>query len=285
MPWQFELIAGPFGGITEGPVWDGYAVLFTNIENSLIYRYCPSTEDLTVVRGDTNNGNGLTLDQDKRLYCCEGGGEGRRVVRYNDDGTTDVIADQFEEKRLNSPNDLVFDQRGRLWFTDPRYGDYRDDMELDHESVYRCDPQPHGRWTIQRMTYDTTCPNGLVISPDQKTLYVAQSKYGDNESRELRAYPILDDGTLGAYDVLHNFYPHRGIDGMRVDAAGNIVATAGWEVSGPGPMIYVFAPTGRVLSTHPLPAHRPTNCCFGDLNLHSLYVTSIEGHLLQAHLK
>ena len=79
MPWQFELIAGPFGGITEGPVWDGYAVLFTNIENSLIYRYCPSTEDLTVVRGDTNNGNGLTLDQDKRLYCCEGGGEGRHA--------------------------------------------------------------------------------------------------------------------------------------------------------------------------------------------------------------
>jgi gluconolactonase len=158
-------------------------------------------------------------------------------------------------------------------------------MELDHESVYRCDPQPDGRWTIQRMTYDTTCPNGLVISPDQKTLYVAQSKYGDNESRELLAYPILDDGTLGAYDVLHNFYPHRGIDGMRVDAAGNIVATAGWEVSGPGPMIYVFAPTGRVLSTHPLPAHRPTNCCFGDLDLHSLYVTSIEGHLLQARLK
>jgi gluconolactonase len=238
-----------------------------------------------VLRGNTNSGNGLTQDKDRRLYCCEGGAEGRRVVRYNDDGTTDIMADQFEGKRLNSPNDLVIDHQERVWFTDPRYGDYRDDMELDHESVYRCAPQPDGGYSIQRMTYDTTCPNGLVLSPDQKTLYVAEAKYGDDESRELRAYPILDDGTLGTYEVLHNFYPHRGIDGMRVDAAGNIVATAGWEVSGPGPMIYVFAPNGRVLSTHPLPVDLPTNCCFGDNDLHALYVTSVGGHLLKARLK
>ena len=285
MPWQFEQIIDPIGGITEGPVWDGQALLFTNINSNRILRYCPTTDALTVVHDHTNEGNGLVLDSQGRICCCEGGGEGRRIARYNEDGSTDVIADHFEGKRLNSPNDLVFDAQGRLWFTDPRYGDYRDDMELDHESVYRCDPLPDGTWTIQRMTCDTTCPNGLMLSSDQKTLYVAQSKYGENEHRELRAYPIQEDGTLGRHEVLHNFYPHRGIDGMCMDAAGNIIATAGWEESGPGPMIYIFEPNGRVLSTHPVPADLPTNCCFGDPDLHALYVTTVGGHLLKTRLK
>lgn len=285
MPWQFEQIIDPIGGITEGPVWDGQALLFTNINSSRILRYCPATDALTVVHDHTNEGNGLALDNQGRIYCCEGGGAGRRIARYNDDGSTDVIADHFEGKRLNSPNDLIFDTQGRIWFTDPRYGDYRDDMELDHESVYRCDPLPDGTWTIQRMTHDTTCPNGLMLSSDQKTLYVAQSKYGENEHRELRAYPVREDGTLGQYEVLHNFYPHRGIDGMCMDAASNIIATAGWEESGPGPMIYIFEPNGRVLSRHPVPADLPTNCCFGDPDLHTLYVTTVGGHLLKTRLK
>ncbi len=285
MPWQFENAIEPIGTITEGPVWDGNAVIFTNIANSRILRFCPITEDLTVLRSGTNECNGLALDREKRLYGCEGGSRGRRIVRYNDDGSTEIIADSFEGKRLNSPNDLIIDRKDRIWFTDPRYGDYRDDMELGHESVFRCDPQEDGAWKISRMTYDTTRPNGLVLSPDQKTLYVAQSKYGEGEKRELRGYPILEDDTLGSCEVLHNFYPHRAIDGMRVDAAGNMIAAAGWSESGPGPMIYVFAPSGRVLSTHPLPEDRPTNCCFGDTDLHALYVTTIGGHLLRARLK
>src|SRR5690606_28151575 len=153
--------------------------------------------------------------------------------------------------------------------------------ELDHESVYRLDPQPDGSWRTIRMTYDTTAPNGLLVTPDMATLYVAQSKYGEGEKRELRAYPILPDGSLGAYEVLHNFYPHRGIDGMCFDEDGNIVATAGWELSGPGGMIYVFAPNGRVLETHPVPVDRPTNCTFGGADLRTLYVTSIDGQLLR----
>lgn len=284
MSWDFELIAGPYGGITEGPTWDGKALLFSNIENNRILRYGPSTGEVTVLRGDTNGANGLVLDKDGRLYACEGGLTGRRVTRYNDDGSTTVIADRFEGKRLNSPNDLTFDTQGRLWFTDPRYGDYRADMELDHESVYRLDPRSDGSWSLNRVTYDTTCPNGLVLSNDQRTLYVAQSKYGDNEQRDLRAYPIREDGSLGPCEILHNFYPHRGIDGMCVDAAGNILATAGWEKSGPGPMVYLFAPNGRVLATHPIPADRPTNICFGDMDLQALYVTTVEGHFFRVRL-
>ncbi len=271
MSWQFELVAGPFG-FTEGPAWDGETLLFTDIPNNRIMRYDPKSGESSVFRTGTNGGNGLMFDPQGQLYGCEG--DARCIARYDADDTTTVIADRFEGKRLNSPNDLAFDKQGRLWFTDPRYGDRTDDLELGHESVFRLEEQSDGTWSIQRMTYDTTKPNGLLISPDQKTLYVAQSEYGEDKKRELRAYPILEDGTLGEHEVLHNFYPHRGIDGMCLDTDGNIIATAGWQQSGPGPMIYVFAPNGRVLETHPMPADRPTNCTFGDDDLQTLYVTA-----------
>jgi gluconolactonase len=276
MSWTFDLVAGPFN-FTEGPAWNGEALFFSDIASSRVMRYDPKTGDVSVYRTGTGEGNGLAFDRDGRLYGCQG--TGRCIARYEADGTTTVIADRFEGKRLNSPNDLVFDARGRLWFTDPRYGDDRSDMELDHESVFRLDPQPNGSWSIRRMTYDTRRPNGLLISPDQKTLYIAQSEYGEDRKRELRAYPIRDDDTLGPCEVLHNFYPHRGIDGMCLDTEGNIIATAGWQQSGPGPMIYVFAPNGRVLETHPFPTDRPTNCAFGDPDMRSLYSTGAGGPL------
>ncbi|MEM7032630.1 MAG: SMP-30/gluconolactonase/LRE family protein [Chloroflexota bacterium] len=271
MSWNFERVAGPLN-FTEGPAWDGEAVLFTDIYTNRVMRYDPQSGETSVHRTDTNEANGLMLDKHGQLYACEGGG--RRMVRYNQDGSTTVLADQFDGKRLNSPNDLAFDQQGRLWFTDPRYGDFEGDLELDHQSIYRLDPQDDGTWELHRVTYDTTKPNGLLISPDQKWLYVAQSHYGEGNARELRAYPINEEGSVGPYEVRHNFYPHRGIDGMCLDVAGNIIATAGWEESGPGPMIYVFAPNGRVLETHPVPVDRPTNCTFGDADLQTLYVTA-----------
>lgn len=279
MQWTFESLVDPMD-LTEGPAWDGAGLLFSNIPSSRILRYDPATGQVAVRYTNTHNTNGLMFDAQGRLYACESGA--RRIVRYEEDGSTTVLCHRFEGRRLNSPNDLAIDAQGRIWFTDPRYGDYRDDMELDHESVFRLDPQGGGNWSVTRVTYDTTCPNGILFSLDQRTLYVAQSKYGEGQQRELRAYPVRDDGTLGPYEVLHNFYPHRGIDGMCLDADGNIIATAGWELSGPGGMIYVFAPNGRVLETHPVPAKRPTNCTFGGPDLSVLYVTSIEGHLLRA---
>ncbi len=271
MSWNFEQVAGPFG-FTEGPAWDGEAVVFTDIPNNRIMRYDPDRGECVEFRTGTNEGNGLMFDKDGRLYCCEGAG--RRMVRYEADGNTTVLADQFEGKRLNSPNDLAFDPEGRLWFTDPRYGDKTDDLELDHQSIFRLDPAADGTWEITRITHDTTKPNGLLVTADLKRLYVAQSEYGEGKKRELRAYPIEADAAVGEYQVLHNFYPHRGIDGMCLDTEGNIIATAGWARSGPGPMIYVFAPRGRVLETHPLPTDFPTNCTFGDEDLQTLYVTA-----------
>ena len=278
MSWEFEHVAGPYG-FTEGPAWDGEGLLFTDIPNSRIMRYVPATGACTEFRTGTNQANGLMLDKDGRLYACEGSidrvtGAGRGIVRYEPDGGRTVISGRYRGSRFNSPNDLAIDAQGRIWFTDPRYHDDYDPMELDHESVYRLDPQDGGNWPISRMTYTMTKPNGLLIAPDQCTLYVAQSAYGGDSLRQLRGYPILDDDTLGAFRILHDFGPHRGIDGMCLDTDGNIVATAGFEQSGPGPMIYVFAPSGRVIETHPVPEDRPTNCTFGDSDLRTLYVTA-----------
>ena len=278
MAWHFERVVGPYN-FTEGPVWDGRYLNFTDIPSSRTLRYDPGADACSVQIADTRGGNGQTLDREGRLIQCQH--KGRAVVRYAGDGTPEILADHFEGKRLNSPNDVVVDRLGRVWFTDPRYGEFREDMELSHESVYRLDPEDDDGFAITRVTFDTTSPNGLIITPAMDMLFVAESKYGADRARELRAYPVRDDGSLAEYHVLHNFYPHRGVDGMRLDAEGNIIACAGWTQSGPGPMIYVFTPSGRVLETHPCPGN-PTNCCFGDADLKTLYVTCSDGCLYRA---
>ena len=277
--WRFERVAGPYS-FSEGPVWDGKAVLFTDIPNNRIMRYDPSDDSCVESVVDTKGANGLALDEKGRLYACQGGRDGRRLIRYEPEGGVTVLADQFEGKRLNSPNDLAIDSQGRIWFTDPRYGD-RSGMDLDHESVYRVQSNNGQDWSIQRMTFDTTRPNGILVTPDIRTLYVAQSDHGEEALRELRAYPIKTDGTLGEYRVLHDFGPHRGVDGMTFDSELNIVATAGSDRSGPGPMIYLFSSSGRVLETHPVPSP-PTNCTFGDEDRKTLYVTVYDGSLYRA---
>ena len=286
MDWEFELIAGPYGGTTEGPAWNGEALLFTHIPESRILRYDSQSGAVTEFRKYTNRTNGLAFSADGHLYGCQSGS--RRIVRFNPDGSTSVLADRLDGHFHNHPNDLAVDRQGRIWFTDP-YGRLPAPGPqlqglLDHASVLRLEQRPDRTWVIRRMTYDTTSPNGILVSQDQQTLYVAQSDYGEDKKRELRAYPIREDGTLGSYTVLHTFGidsrgPHRGVDGMCLDTEGNIIACAGWQQSGPGPMIYVFSPSGRVLETHAMPVDRPTNCTFGDADLRTLYITTGGGHL------
>jgi gluconolactonase len=154
-------------------------------------------------------------------------------------------------------------------------------MELDHDSIYRLDPRPDDTWSISRVTFDTSRPNGLAFSPDYRILYVAESPPAPFGERQLRAYPVQADGSLGARRVLHDFGPHRGIDGMRVDASGFVVASCGWSQSGPGARIGVFSPDGDVIADHPTPTN-PTNCCFGDADNRTLYVTGYDGCLYRA---
>lgn len=288
MNWQWEELDPAYGGVSEGPVWDGRILLYTRIQQSRIMRYDPASGQLEIFRENTNYANGLAYDSLGRLYACVGGADehNRRVVRYEPDGSEITLADNFQGKRFNIPNDLIVDAGMRVWFTDPFYegaaGPWSADRthkDLDHDSVYRLDPQPDGAYKITRLTFDTTRPNGLLFSKDGKTLYVAQSGRLETEKRELRAYPILEDLSLGEAKVLHDFGAHRGIDGMCLDREGNIVATAGWEIGGPGPSIYIFAPDGAIIERHDVPCKRPTNCCFADNG--TLYVTTIEGFLFR----
>lgn len=279
MSWQFERVAGPYG-FTEGPVWDGEGVLFSDIPNDRVMRYVPETGECSVAYTETGGANGLKFDHVGRLYACEM--VGRRIARYDGDRT--VVADRYEGARLNSPNDIAI-ETGTLWFTDPFYdADWEPDdkeLELEHRSVYRVNLEADS-FDLERVTTDTTQPNGILVSPEGDRLYVADSAYGDDTPSELRSYPIEAHGSLGEPTVLHNFNPHRGIDGMCLDTDGNIVATAGWAETGPGSMVYVFDPNGRVLETHPLTDPLPTNCAFGGDDLQDLYVTGSEGSLHRA---
>jgi gluconolactonase len=286
MDWEFELIAGPYGGVTEGPAWDGHSLLFTHINGSQILRYDPEKGDVSEFRRYTNYTNGLAFSAEGELYGCQAGS--RRIVHFKKDGSIAKFADRLDGKFHNQPNDLAIDAKGRIWFSDPfgggtfpRSGQW---PLLDHASVL-CLEMNDREWTLRRATFDTTSPNGVLLSKDGRTLYVADG--GSTATyRELRAYPILDDGSVGPYNVLHTFgIDHRGrqrgIDGMCLDVEGNIIACAGYKEAGPGPMIYVFSPEGQVLETHKTPVDRPTNCTFGDPELRTLYVTSVEGHLFR----
>ena len=137
MTWKLELVSEPYGDCSEGPAWDGSALVFTHIQRSQIMRFEPETRSLSVVRENTNYANGLMFDSQGRLYGCEG--DARRVVRYESDGGATVLADGFEGKQFNIPNDLAIDPEGRVWFTDPYYegaaGPWSKDRankELDH---------------------------------------------------------------------------------------------------------------------------------------------------------
>ena len=282
-------MAGPFSRLTEGPAWDGKTLLFTHIPASRIMGLDPPTGVCTVYREDTNHTNGLAFDPNGSLYGCRSGE--RSIVRFEPDGGTTTIVDSLDGQRLNTPNDLAIDRQGRIWFSNPWNAgniDPSEQQEIVNKDILRADPQPDGSWTCRRMTHDTTGTNGLLISPDEKSLYIIQTDAEPGGVRELRSYPILDDGSLGQYIVLHQFGldhrgPQRGIDGMCLDSEGNIVARAGSWAGGPGPMIYIWTPTGRVLETHPMPVgvDSPTNCAFGDPNQRTLYVTTIGGHLFR----
>ena len=287
MAWKFELLGGPFGCTTEGPAWDGRYLSFTMIQQSRIMRYEPKKDEFTEWKTGTHATNGTLFGADGLLYgCCAGG---RSIVRFETDGRTTVIVDRLEGKRLNTPNDLAIDRQGRIWFTNPwneALADPGDRSEFADEHVLRADPGPGGKWTVARATSDVTQPNGVLLSADQRTLYVSQCDYGEDKLRELRAYPINPDGSLGRHTVMHQFGKdyrgvHRAVDGMCLDSEGNIVACAGYEKSGPGPLIYVFSPSGRILETHLVPVDHPTNCTFGDADLHSLYITTKNGHLFR----
>ncbi|PYE26490.1 gluconolactonase [Rhizobium sp. PP-CC-3A-592] len=250
----------------EGPVWFGdlNCLLFSDIPNDRILRWSPDG-GLSTFRAPSNFSNGQTRDRQGRLVTCEHGT--RRVTRTEYDGTITVIADSFEGKRLNAPNDVIVASDSAIWFTDPIYGifsDYeghRGEQELPC-NVYRVDPSG----TIRAMLTDFRSPNGLAFSPDERRLYVADTGLPDSDDpRHIRVFDVADDGRLSGGDVFHVISPGAA-DGIRLDSEGNV-----WSSAGDG--VHCIAPDGHLMGRIFLP-ERASNLCFGGRARHRLFITA-----------
>jgi len=253
------------GEFTEGPAYgpDG-CIYFSDIGNRIM-KFDPATKKTTEYRKPSGRANGLDFDLQGRLVAAEGANTGgnRRVTVTEKDGTIRVLADRWKDKRFNSPNDLTIDLKGRIYFTDPRYVG-NEKREIDTESVYRIDPDG----TVTQIISDVKKPNGIILSPDMKTLYLAESNPGGPQ--QLLSYPLNEDGSVGKKKLLYDFGKGRGIDGMCIDKKGNIYGAAGQGQTGG---VYVFNSEGKRLAFIPVPED-PSNCVFGGKDRKMLYITA-----------
>jgi len=278
---------------TEGPVWhpDG-SVYFTDVENNRIMRRVANGQ-VRVFRMPSGRANGLVFDLEGRLLACEGAKEGgnRRVTRTEKDGTVTVLAEYFEGKRLNSPNDITVDSKGFVFFTDPRYGG-REQLEIFDEDgkaiegVYRVDPD--GK--LHMLLSNVQRPNGLAVSPDDRYLYVADNANDAHAfARKLWRFELDADRNIveGSQKELFDWGTERGPDVMAIDTEGRLYVTAGLNYPAPPhetanrykAAVYVIdSEDGQLLETIPLPMDMITNCAFGGEDLKTLFVTS--GHKL-----
>jgi gluconolactonase len=249
---KLEKVAGDFK-FTEGPAWsrEGF-LLFSDIPNNRIMKFVPG-KGVEVYREESNGANGLAFDAQGRLYACEG--NARRVTRTDRKGRIEVLAEKWEGKRFNAPNDIVVRKDGHAWFTDPAFGRSADTRELDFYGVYHLAPKggldlvarPQGR------------PNGVALSPDGRILYVANS-----DERNVRAYDVDRNGKASSERVV--VADIEGVpDGMRTDEKGNLYVTAKW--------VYVYTPEGKPIGSIEM-AETPANCGFGDPDLQGLYITA-----------
>lgn len=280
------------GGLTEGPAVapDG-SIYFSDIpfgtSGGLIVRFDPKTKQTSVFTDDSGKSNGLIFDAQGRLLAAEGANYGGRCVSRWDVASKKktVVADKYRGKRFNACNDICVDRQGRIYFSDPKYlGE--EPRELDHMAVYRIEPSGD----VQEVTHEVSKPNGLAISPDGKTLYVADHDNGSEDvtkpappmagAMKIYAFPLSDDGTVGARKTILDFGAKKGCDGMTVDAAGHVYLTVR-EPTRPGVMVIdptgkevAFIPTGPANQTGDKPVGLPSNVEFGiGSEANVLYVT------------
>ena len=248
----------------EGPVWFGDmgCLLFSDIPNNRILRL--DDAGVSTFRSPSNFSNGHTRDLQGRLISCEHGG--RRVTRTEWDGRVTVIADSYQGKPLNSPNDVIVARDGAIWFSDPHYGimtdyeGYRAEQELPC-NVYRVDPG--GR--IEAVITDMACPNGLAFSPDERLLYVADTgRMFSDDPQHVRVYDMVG-GRPANGRLFHTIAPGCA-DGIRLDSEGNL-----WSSAGDG--VHCIAPDGRRLGRILVP-ERVSNICFGGRAKNRLFITA-----------
>jgi gluconolactonase len=250
---NIEKVAGGFQ-FTEGPVWsrDGY-LLFSDVPDNKIWRV--SAGGKSVFREASNGANGNTFDAQGRLYSCES--RSRRVTRTAKDGKIEVLADKFEGKRLNAPNDITVRKDGHVYFTDPAFGAQADSRDLDFYGIFHLTP----RGQLNLVAKTPGRPNGVALSPNGRLLYVA-----DSDERVLRVFDLASNGVASNGRVLVS-----GIngppDGIRTDEKGNIWVTCN--------NVSVFSPEGKLVGKIDFP-ETPRNLTFGDQDFQTLYVTALK---------
>jgi gluconolactonase len=244
-------------GFTEGPVWmaEAHCLLFSDIPGDEIWRWSQEG-GVSSWRAPSHHSNGNTTDRQGCLITCEHGS--RRVTRTDAEGQVTVLAEAYQGKRLNSPNDAVVKSDGTLWFTDPPYGVDRALVEQPANYVFRLDPEAAGPVAL---TGDLCMPNGLCFSPDEQHLYVADS----SERAHVRRFSVSPDNTLGGGEVFASI--GEGVpDGIRTDCAGRLFSTAADGV-------HVFAPDGLLLGKILTP-EVAANCTFGGPGRDLLFITA-----------
>ena len=251
----------------EGPIWFGDAncLLFSDIPNNVIQRWSPDT-GISTYRAPSNFANGHTRDRQGRLVSCEHGT--RRVTRTEIDGSITVIADSYEGRPLNSPNDVIVKSDGTIWFSDPHYGimtDYEGFRSKQENAcvVYRFDPKDG---SLTPVVTDMNCPNGLAFSPDERTLYVADTgRMFESDPQHIRAYEVERGNTIGSGRHFHMIDPGAA-DGFRVDVHGNL-----WSSAADG--VHCISADGVLLGKITVP-ELVSNVCFGGRAKHELYITA-----------
>lgn len=255
----------------EGPVWVGDArcLLWSDIPNDRILRWDEESGAVTAWRKPSGFANGATRDRQGRILHCEHGG--RRVSRTEPDGRVVTLADSYEGKRLNSPNDLVCKSDGSIWFTDPSFGllSWYEGARMPQElptNVYRLDADG----TLTVVAEGLQQPNGLAFSPDESLLYIVESRA---VPRCIVAYDVVDGGRrLSGKRVLIDAGAKGTPDGFRVDVAGNL--WCGWGMGEAGlDGVHVFNPDGRLIGCIDLP-ERCANVCFGGVHRNRLFMTA-----------
>lgn len=253
---------------TEGPAVDKAGnVYFTDIPSQRILKLDTSGK-LSTFRENSNAANGLLIDAQGRLIACEAGAKPRVTRTELASGRIEVLTDSFDGKPYSGPNDVTMDSRGRLYFTD-----------LTGGGVYRIDAP--GKVDRILASPGIERPNGIQVSPDDKTLYVVEANPAENGRRDIRAFDLSPAGTVANPRVLYNFYPGRSADGMSIDSQGNLYASAGLhrrrgthETLDTKCGVYVISPQGKLLRFHPIPEDTITNNAFGGPDMKTLYVTA-----------
>jgi len=269
-------------GAGEGPAWHPELGLLTSGGGHVYRRSKAGQQSIHIPDAGTN---GLLFDREGRLVMCQP--VTRRVSRVGTDGKLTVLTERYRGQRFNQPNDLTIDTRGRIYFTDPQYGD-RSQMELTDEQgkkvegVYRIDLDG----TVTRIiTHEVDRPNGIVITPDDKFLFIADNNNDTvGGARKLWRFNLLENGTVDfqSQKLIHDWKTTRGPDGMKLDAAGRLFVAGGLnkpnlphETADPATAgVYVFSPEGKLLQWIPIPRDETTNCAFGGDDLRTVFVTA-----------